>query len=279
MKNITRETILEAASSAAAKVHGPLSRSDFSRITGISDYHIYKLFPQGGWSEVKRLLGLEVHPRYHVPLSEDKLLEEFHKVASKLGDIPTWPIFAHKASISADVIRKRFGGTQGTLKRYRQWLEKNEPESPLLEKIGAKSRHEIPQPPPVAIPGREAKREEWSKIDGTEYGSPIDFRGFRHAPINEQGVVFLFGMVSYELGFIVEAVHNKYPDCEAKRCIDRKRNRWQRVRIEFEYTSSNFRDHGHNPEKCDVIVCWEHDWPQCPLEVIELRRVIDKLEG
>jgi hypothetical protein len=69
------------------------------------------------------------------------------------------------------------------------------------------------------------------------------------------------------------------PDCEAKRCVDRRNERWQRVRIEFEFYSSNFRDHGHDPDGCDVIVCWEHDWADCPLEIVELRRVIDDLEG
>lgn len=111
------------------------------------------------------------------------------------------------------------------------------------------------------------------------FGEPMDFRGLRHAPINENGVIFLFGMVSYELGFIVEAIHNAYPDCEAKRCIDRRRNRWQRIRIEFEHKTSHFKDHGHDPQNCDVIVCWEHDWADCPIEieVIELKKVINEL--
>jgi hypothetical protein len=86
-------------------------------------------------------------------------------------------------------------------------------------------------------------------------------------------------MVSFELGFLVEAVHVSYPDCAAKRRVDRRRDRWQQVRIEFEYRSSHFRNHEHDLSECDVIVCWEHDWPDCPLEVIELRRVINELEG
>jgi hypothetical protein len=86
-------------------------------------------------------------------------------------------------------------------------------------------------------------------------------------------------MVSYELGFIVEAIHASFPDCEAKRLVDRQRNRWQRVRIEFEFQSSTFRDHGHDAGQCDLIVCWENNWPDCPLEVVELRSVIDQLEG
>jgi hypothetical protein len=42
------------------------------------------------------------------------------------------------------------------------------------------------------------------------------------------------------------------------------------VLIEFEYQSSNFHDHGHSPEDCDLIVCWIHDWEDCPIEVLEL---------
>ena len=150
-------------------------------------------------------------------------------------------------------------------------------DAPELHLVSTKSRHEV-IPPTAAVP-LTPRSQQWTKGAGVVYGAPISFRGLRHAPINEQGVVFLFGMVSYEIGFIVEAVHAAYPDCEAKRCVDRRNERWQRVRIEFEFCSSNFRDHGHDPSGCDVIVCWEHDWPDCPLEVVELRRVINELEG
>jgi len=117
-------------------------------------------------------------------------------------------------------------------------------------------------------------KRQWVSTTANRYGSFLNFRGLQHAPINEQGVVFLFGMICFELGFIVEAVRSGFPDCEAKRRIDRKKDHWERVRIEFEYRSSTFREHGHNPSKCDLIVCWEHDWEECPLEVIELKSVI-----
>jgi hypothetical protein len=280
MMEITRESIIRAAKEAQDKAGAPISRADFERISGISQYHIYRAFPDGGWSEVKKLAGLERHARDNEMLSDDKLLDEFNRIASDLGRIPTWAQFAARASISADVIRRRFGGLQGTLKHFRIWLEEHDPTSPLLPQLQAESRHEIPPPPQPNIEGISSQsKPEWQKLDGPTFGQPINFRGLRHAPINEQGVVFLFGMVSYELGFIVEAIHAAYPDCEAKRCVDQRQQRWQRVRIEFEFWSSNFRDHGHDPAACDIIVCWEHDWPECPLEVIELRRVLDKLEG
>jgi hypothetical protein len=98
------------------------------------------------------------------------LLEEFHSVAAMLGRMPTWALFGHHAGIFADVVRRRFGGVQGTLKR------------------------------------------------------------------------------------------------------------WQRVRIEFEFRSRTFRDHGHDPAGGDLIVCWEHNWLGCPLEVVKLLKVISELE-
>ncbi len=279
MAELTRDDLIEAAKSAATRADGPLSRPDFERITGISQYHIYRLFPEGGWSELKRVAGLERHPKDNLPLTDDDLLEEFHKVATQIGRIPTWALFSHHAEVSSDVVRRRFGGLQGALKQYRAWLEAHHPESTLLAELRAHSRHEVPPPPGVSTDTAPRPSETWTKIEGPEYGPPIDFRGLRHAPINEQGVVFLFGIVSYELGFIVEAVHASFPDCEAKRCIDSTNQHWQRVRIEFEFRSRSFKEHGHDPDGCDLIVCWEHNWPECPLEVVELRRVIDGLEG
>ena len=44
--------------------------------------------------------------------------------------------------------------------------------------------------------------------------------------------------------------------------------------VEFEEFSSDFK--GHDPSKCDLIVCWVHDWKlkypseKCPLAVLEV---------
>ncbi|MBN2380334.1 hypothetical protein JXM67_11095 [candidate division WOR-3 bacterium] len=109
------------------------------------------------------------------------------------------------------------------------------------------------------------------------YGEPIDFRGLRHAPINEQGVVYLFGMVSRELGFSIEALQQGFPDCEGKYLYDDKKNLWAKARIEFEYKASAFKEHGHDSSQCDFVVCWINDWPDCPVDVIELKSEILKL--
>ena len=106
------------------------------------------------------------------------------------------------------------------------------------------------------------------------YGAPLGIAAMAHAPTNEAGVIFLFGVMAAELGFRVERMQAAFPDCEAKREI--VPGKWEWVRIEFEFESRNFKEHRHDPEGCDVIVCWRHNWADCPerIEVVELGRVV-----
>ncbi len=115
-------------------------------------------------------------------------------------------------------------------------------------------------------------------IGRRQFGALLNFRGLQHVLINEIDVVLLFGVVAQELGYVGESVQGGYPDCEAKRRVSRNGTRWERIRIEFEYASRNFQSHGHDPEQCDLVVYWEHNWPECPLEVLELKSVTDRLD-
>lgn len=105
-------------------------------------------------------------------------------------------------------------------------------------------------------------------------GDIINFRGMIYSPINEQGVVYLFSKVAEDLNMYIEEVKSGFPDCIARRFNGRG---WEKVYIEFEFTSCNFKTHGHPEEGCDIIVCWEHDWDDCPLEVFELKSIIKEL--
>ena len=110
--------------------------------------------------------------------------------------------------------------------------------------------------------------------DSSVVGDLINFRGLVYAPLNEQGVVFLFGKVTDQLNMYVEEIKPGFPDCIGRRFIGRG---WERIRIEFEYRSANFQEHGHDPKQCDMLVCWEHNWADCPLEVLELKSEIKGL--
>jgi predicted transport protein len=107
--------------------------------------------------------------------------------------------------------------------------------------------------------------------DKSIVGDLINFRGLVYSPVNESGVVFLFGKLVEDLNMYIEEIKTGFPDCIARRFVGKG---WERVAIEFEFKSSNFLAHKHDQKHCDIIVCWEHDWKDCPLEVIELKEVI-----
>jgi hypothetical protein len=102
-------------------------------------------------------------------------------------------------------------------------------------------------------------------------GDLINFRGLVYAPMNENGVIYLFGKVTEDLHMYIEEIKPGFPDCIARRFTGKG---WERIRVEFEFKSSHFKQHGHDPHDCDLVVCWEHDWTDCPIEVIELRSAI-----
>jgi Homing endonuclease associated repeat len=108
-------------------------------------------------------------------------------------------------------------------------------------------------------------------------GAPTGLPAFPYEPVNEMGVMVLFSMLAPQLGFVIESVQSCFPDCQAK--IEVEPGRWQHFRIEFEYESLQFKKHGHDPSQCDLIVCWRHNWKNCPpnIQVLELSKIVKNL--
>lgn len=264
---ITKEFIIEKIKEIAKqKEVSSLPRKIF-----ISEYEYLKLF--NTWNEAVIAAGLEAQD-FAKPYEKGNLFQNLKEVFEKSEGLCSRTKFNKISSISHDSYRRHFGSWQEALINFKKWLEDNKYDYPWIAELPDNLPEEVQE-----TSEEEADfKKQWKATGGNKYGSFLNFRGLQHAPINEQGVVFLFGMVCLELGFIVEAVQSGFPDCEAKRRIDNKKDHWERVRIEFEYRSTNFREHGHNPTKCDLIVCWEHNWKECPIEVIELKKVLSELE-
>lgn len=113
------------------------------------------------------------------------------------------------------------------------------------------------------------KDKEESKV-----GPTINFRGLVYAPTNEQGVIFLFSKVSKDLNIEIEEIRTGFPDAIGR--VQTSKGYYVRRTIEFEYLSSHY---DHLPAKCDMIICWKHDWAECPpeIEVIALEGVVKEL--
>ena len=104
----------------------------------------------------------------------------------------------------------------------------------------------------------------------SNYRAPNTQAGLRWAPSYEQELVMLFGMLLPYLESIakVEESSGQFPDCVAVGAEGKP------IRIEFELTASSFLQHGHDPDECDLIVCWLNDWPESPVPVLELKEVV-----
>lgn len=104
------------------------------------------------------------------------------------------------------------------------------------------------------------------------YGQPMICGPLVNEPTNEACVLFLFGAMAEKLGFKVKLIQTAFPDCKALREV--APGKWQDTDLEVEFESRNFLRHGHRIEDCDAIVCWVDNWPECPIEVIELKTLV-----
>lgn len=261
-KGYSKEELLSKIKETANKLkRDHLAESEFTKETGISYRPIHRLF--GNWEQAVKEAGLKIHPAHKIKISEVELFQEYFRVTEELNRFPSYSEFARCSKYSIGVYEAHFGNFTEFRKHALQYgtyheLIKPEIAQPLVENIFTKTTqnkfsHEILEDRPIL-------------------GEIINFRSLLHAPVNELGVVYLFGILSNDLGFVIESIQSGFPDCEAKRRL--KNNRWQSIRIEFEYKSSNFIEHKHDITKCDLIICWEHDWNNCPLEVISLKEYL-----
>jgi len=292
---MTNDEMIDALQKISANSElSKVPRHLFLKETGLSIRQVYKAF--GSYNNLIKSAGLvpTIFPQTGEPIySDENLLAEMVQVLHLPDSKPTRIFFEKNASISTSAIERRFGGWINALIRCVELLD-SEQDAHLINQImehkalARKNRH---QKTTIIKQDNHSKTEteitntsndlriqsNFPKDSSNYYGDFINFGGLQHTPVNEQGVVFLFGMICQKLGYVVETIQSGFPDCEAKRQIPGGKSKWQRVRIEFEFESKTFRSHGHDPRQCDIIVCWENNWPECPIEVLELKSTINKI--
>jgi hypothetical protein len=279
----SKQQILEAIGAMARRLGRAPSKAEFIAHSGISPYFVLQWFRS--WSDAVRAAGVRPYT-LNARIESNAMLEDWGQAARRnRGNLPRH-IYLRQGKYNPCTLAKRFGGWRRVPEAFRHFAKSKRKWAdvvPLLPKDvprapAPKDAHWPAIDKPVCTILLKKTRHAPLK-DRATCGNPMDFRGLRHEPVNEQGVVLLFGMLARELGYVIETVQMGFPDCEAKRQIGP--DRWQRVNIEFEFESKNFRDHGHPLTGCDVIVCWRHNWTECPkhIEVVELSSVVKTLAG
>jgi hypothetical protein len=271
-KTMTKEEVIAAVQECATKLGHAPSVAEFRKMTQISKSRIRKSF--GTFTQLLIASGQEVQGPGHMVEMKD-LFMDWAGIVRREKKVPTITDYELHSKYSPRPLVRRFGFwvnvPAGMLAYAKQEGLEGEWED-VLKIVATYPSSKEGGVPTFGPPKPVAK--SLLLDDRPIYGKPM-FAPFSFAPINEQGVLFVFGGVAHEIGFTITRVQTGFPDVEAMREIGP--NKCQPIKLELEYESRNFLAHMHPLDGCDGIVCWIHNWPECPLEVIELRKVVEEL--
>jgi hypothetical protein len=271
-KMMNKQEILKAIRVCAKKLgHNPGLR-ELRQMGGVTEAAITKHF--GRLSKALAEAGLEaVGSGFEVPMSA--LLLDWAAVVRKLGKVPTAREYTETGKYSHGPFVSRFANWARVREAFRKFAreEKIEGQWQDVLKLIARREEELRRNREQSGGRRKSPLMEGRPV----YGEPMLLPGMAHAPVNEAGVMFAFGVLAQRLGFVVKRWQVEFPDCQAAR--EMAKGQWQDVNVEVEMYSRNFVAHKHDPKKCDVIVCWINNWPECPewIEVVELSKEVEKI--
>ena len=280
---MTKEEIVKAIRVCAKKLHRNPSLRELRAMSGVPAKHVYKRL--GSLRKALQAAGLEgIGPGFSP--AEETVLRDWASVARKLKKLPSILEYERAGRFSGKPFHRLYGSWRGTAEGFCKFVDKRglQPQwGDVLEMIAdAQAQSTAATTTPAActnvtawpIQEQDNRKRKYRKggimRDRPVYGRPLPWPELAHEPVNELGVVFVFGMMARRLRFVVHRLQAGFPDCIAMREV--APGIWQRVRIEFEFESRNFKKHKHRKDKCDVIVCWKHNWKDCPLDVVELGR-------
>ena len=270
---MTKDEMIAAIKECAAKLGHVPSLTEVRNATKVTHRGMRRNF--GTYTRALNACGLERQGAGY-QLSMKSLFTEWAEMVRRLGKVPTLVDYEEHSRYSVRPLLTRFKSWKHVPFGLQQYVKREGLEAEWQDVLDVIERHQEwrlekkrTSRPPTRPDGKSGLL-----TDRPTYGTPLLSSPLTFAPINEIGVVFLFGAVAERLGFAVTRLQTEFPDCEALREVERER--WQPVRIEFEYESRNFRAHMHPAEDCDLIVCWSHNWADCPLEVLELKSVLGR---
>jgi hypothetical protein len=272
-RNMTRQEVRAAILELAQKLKQAPTVPELMKHAGIDRPEIRKHF--GNYKQALEECNLEV-PERGRKVEIDRLFRDWVEVVRALKNIPTVFEYERRSKYSSRPLTRCCGSWNMVGEGMKLYAEENGVAGEfrdVLELVEAQPGGGRGGAAVLSTgPSTKPDTERAMKDSRPTYGALIGAWGHVYGPTNEGGVISLFGAMAERLGFLILKVQAEFPDCEAVRVAGKDRNR--PVKIEFEYESRNFLRHMHDPAGCDIIVCWEHNWPECPLEVIELKKAV-----
>jgi len=264
---MTREEVMAAIRACTEKLGHVPSRVELLKHAGLNRHDVNRYF--GNYKTALKECGLEKRG-CGMKVEMERIFQDWTRVVRLQKKLPTVFEFERESRYSVRPFRRIFGKWSDVpegMKRYALEHGLTDDWQDVMELVDGQDRGE-------ADGQKEGSARPETKIltGRPMYGELLRPFPLLCAPTNESGVMVLFGAMAEQLGFQILRIQAEYPDGEALRAV--AEGRLQRVIFEFEFESRNFLRHNHDAAKCDLIVCWEDNWLECPLEVVELKRAV-----
>jgi Homing endonuclease associated repeat len=270
-RNVTKEEIIAAIRSCADELGRVPTVANLKEMKRVSLRTIRRFY--GRYADALREAGFDPHGAGY-KLDLETLFRDWAGVARRVGKIPSLLEYSKQSRYSVGPLLTRFGGWTEVPRGLLQFARERELEKEWGDVVQMMEAHEnrkrCAAKSSITANGK-------CKKELPLYGHPLSPGTLVFAPTNEMGVVYLLGMMASQLGIVVTRLQPGFPDGEVMREVEN--GRWQRRIVEFEHESRNFLIHKHDPNACDMIICWVHNWPECPewIEVVELSRELRKV--
>lgn len=280
--DLNREEIIALLRKIAEELGHRPNQFEFWQMASAKKEHVRRLF--GSYRELVQEAGFEaLGPGFHI--TREQLFQDWAQVVRKAGRIPSVMQYDKLGRYSHRAFRTRWKSWQDVPAAMLEYAQEKWPDR-QWDDVAAMAERYVEE-----RKRKDPRKKKYQKLTSTEealtstqqkkseliFGRPAVLQAMLTHPVNEAGVLALFSSMAVKLGFGILKVQTAFPDVIALRLC--KDGNWRLVRVELEFESRGFITHGHDLKGCDLIVCWKHNWPSCPVEVLELSNIFGSSAG
>ena len=210
---MSKEEVIAAIQESAARLGHVPTFTEVRRATKMSKHEIRKHFLT--YSKALSECGLQrTGPGYEADATE--LFKDWAGLVRKLGKLPTMAEYEMHGSYSVRPLIRRYGGWVHVPAGLQDFAREERLEGEWSDVLDVIARHKEEEADGRRTSGSTNGRPLRPRIlkDRPIYGRPMMDMALGLAPTNEMGVVFLFGTVAKDLGYMVVRVQAEFPDCE-----------------------------------------------------------------
>src|SRR6266849_1254337 len=222
-----KQHLLTSIAAMARRLGRAPSLLEFVTGARIRKNSIFRLFPR--WNDAVRAAGLQPYRLYRRP-EDHELLTDWGETVRKLRAVPSRRAYDLNGKHYPITLEKRFGGWPALPQAFRDFAKGKrewedvlalvpDPGEPAVGARDTRARRDRDNPPALSqrmgarrtnasshVPIPPKAFQHPSLKERPTYGEPLDFPTLRHEPVNEQGVVLLFGMFAKHFGYVVESL-------------------------------------------------------------------------